>query len=105
MTGQEQDLERLRAWDRYKAAQRSFLAHKAKVQQVEQPLKALLHKLRFELFDVTESDFAGIPARDDFAKRVNELGLAKTELERAREEAQRWGFPVNEDDLKFSPMT
>ena len=57
MTPQERDVERLRAWDRYKEAQRSFLASKARVQQLEKPLGILHGKLRFNLYGVAESDF------------------------------------------------
>jgi hypothetical protein len=105
MTAEEQDGERLRAWDRYKAAQHSFLAHKAKLQQLEKPLRVLLEKLRSHLFDVTESDFTEIPKKEDFGERVAELRAAMTELECAREEARRWGFPIDKDDLTYSPRT
>jgi hypothetical protein len=105
MTPQEKDLERLRAWDRYKEAQRSFLAHKAKVQHLEKPLGLLHHRLRFELYQVVESDFDGIPTREEFAARLAELRSARLELERARKEAQQWGFPLDENDLMYSPVT
>lgn len=105
MTADEQDRERLRAWDRYKAEQRSFLAHKARVQRLEKPLRDLLSKLRDGLFQVTASDFDGIPSREDFATYIRELSEARARLEQARTDASKWGFPVDPDDLMFSPTT
>jgi hypothetical protein len=105
MTPQERDLERLWAWDRYREAKQNFLAHKAKVQQLEKPLCELHHKLRFELYSLAESDFDGIPTKEEFAVRISDLRSAKTELERARKEATQWGFSVDPDDLMYHPLT
>jgi hypothetical protein len=75
------------------------------VQQLEKPLGILHTKLRFSLYEVVESDFDGIPTREEFGVRLAVLRSARLELERARKEAQQWGFPLDQNDLMYSPVT
>ncbi len=105
MTTQQQDLERINAWDRYQKAQRSFLAAKSFVQRWEGTFKMLHEKMRFHLFELSDTDFARIPTSEAISNGLTDLRAARLELERARAEAKQWGFPVNDDDLTYSPTT
>ena len=101
MTTQEQDLQRLKAWDTYNAEKAKFLACRQKLINWAEPLSRLAQKLIDITHEVHEGDAQLIPNQGIFQTAVQEFREAKVKFERSRAEAQRFNWPVAADDMEL----
>lgn len=98
MTLEEQNLLRIKAWDRFSSAKTMLVAVEAKVRAWSEPFNAVGQACEFTPLDIDAAHYATIPSKADFEKAANEASEAGKAYQSARKEAAAFGFPVGDDD-------
>jgi hypothetical protein len=102
MTNSEQNELRLAAWDEYKATRDRLLSFQRKVADWIKPMGALYDRLFGKSLRARETDLLEFPARDEYAKVVNEMRATHLAYLRLRQEVKDFGFIVEADDALVS---
>jgi len=100
MSEDEQNLRRLKSWDKYQAAKNSYLSHRDRLIEWGNVLRPLGLALITDQMSLTNESYRSVPSMEDFSTGIEEFGKAVAELKRAWVCARDYGFPVDPNDLK-----
>ena len=100
MSEDEQNLRRIRSWDRYKAAKKAYLCHRDRLSEWGGALRSIGLGLMTEPGAATSESFRAIPDSNNLCIGLDEFKEAVAELKTAWQGAADHGFPVDPNDIK-----
>jgi ABC-type nitrate/sulfonate/bicarbonate transport system ATPase subunit len=95
MTTEQQDKLRLQAWDDYQSAKKELAAQNSRLANWRVALANVAMQLEHGGLDLIDQEFVKIPNHETFTKGIEEFKAARLNLQRARETAQRFSWPVD----------
>ncbi len=98
MTNEQQDKQRLRAWDDYQEARVELAAQRKRLEAWMACLANVHESLHRNAIAGIEQEFARLPTREEFAKGIEELKIARNRLAQTRDMAERFRWPVDKND-------
>jgi hypothetical protein len=102
VTAEQQNQERLAAWDDYCASREKLLALRAKFGRWTRPLGDVYSRVLGHPENACEDDLKSLPTSEEYAAAVREMKQAHSEFLSLYKQAKAFGFPAESDEQLFT---